>query len=77
MSSFTPAETAYLKNQRLGRLETVGADGQPLRTPLLWARVLRLHNRHYADSQQRPGKVRVGSYFLRMATWADFERISS
>jgi pyridoxamine 5'-phosphate oxidase family protein len=29
MSVFTPAEIAYMKSQRLGRLATVGADGQP------------------------------------------------
>ena len=34
MSSFTPAETAYLKNQRLGSLETAGADGQPHMVPV-------------------------------------------
>ena len=34
MSSFTPAEIRYLKNQRLGRLATVGADGQPHVVPV-------------------------------------------
>jgi pyridoxamine 5'-phosphate oxidase family protein len=34
MSSFTPAEIAYLKNQRVGRLEKVGADGQPHMLPV-------------------------------------------
>jgi PPOX class F420-dependent enzyme/OxyR family protein len=29
MSAFTPAEIAYLQSQRLGRLATVGPDGQP------------------------------------------------
>ena len=34
MSSFTPAEIAYLQSQRLGRLATVGADGQPHVVPV-------------------------------------------
>jgi pyridoxamine 5'-phosphate oxidase family protein len=34
MSVFTPAETAYLQGQRLGRLATVGADGQPHVVPV-------------------------------------------
>lgn len=29
MSNFTPEEIAYLQSQRLGRLATVGANGQP------------------------------------------------
>jgi pyridoxamine 5'-phosphate oxidase family protein len=31
---FTPAEIAYLRSQRLGRLATVGADGQPHVVPV-------------------------------------------
>jgi len=34
MSVFTPAEIAYLQNQRLGRLATVGADSQPHVVPV-------------------------------------------
>jgi pyridoxamine 5'-phosphate oxidase family protein len=34
MSVFTPAEIAYLKSQMLGRLATVGADGQPHVVPV-------------------------------------------
>lgn len=34
MSVFTPDEIAYLKNQRLGRLATVGPDGQPHVVPV-------------------------------------------
>src|SRR5437660_12680493 len=34
MSVFTPAETAYLQGQRLGRLATVGPDGQPHVVPV-------------------------------------------
>lgn len=34
MSVFTSAESAYLQGQRLGRLATVGADGQPHVVPV-------------------------------------------
>jgi pyridoxamine 5'-phosphate oxidase family protein len=34
MSVFTPAEIAYLQSQRLGRLATTGADGQPHVVPV-------------------------------------------
>ena len=34
MSVFTPSEIAYLQSQRLGRLATVGADGQPHVVPV-------------------------------------------
>jgi pyridoxamine 5'-phosphate oxidase family protein len=34
MSVFTPAEIAYLESQRLGRLATVGPDGQPHVVPV-------------------------------------------
>ena len=34
MSAFTPAEVAYLQSQRLGRLATVGRDGQPHVVPV-------------------------------------------
>jgi pyridoxamine 5'-phosphate oxidase family protein len=34
VSVFTPAESAYLQSQRLGRLATVGADGQPHVVPV-------------------------------------------
>jgi pyridoxamine 5'-phosphate oxidase family protein len=34
MSAFTPAEIAYLQSQRLGRIATVGADGQPHVVPV-------------------------------------------
>lgn len=34
MSVFTPTEIAYLKGQRLGRLATVGPDGQPHVVPV-------------------------------------------
>ena len=34
MSVFTPAEIAYLQSQRLGRLATVGPDGQPHVVPV-------------------------------------------
>jgi pyridoxamine 5'-phosphate oxidase family protein len=34
VSSFTPAEIAYLQGQRLGRLATVGPDGQPHVVPV-------------------------------------------
>ncbi|HEV2459924.1 MAG TPA: PPOX class F420-dependent oxidoreductase [Ktedonobacterales bacterium] len=34
MSSFTRAEIAYLQGQRLGRLATVGPDGQPHVVPV-------------------------------------------
>lgn len=33
-SVFTPVEIAYLQSQRLGRLATVGADGQPHVVPV-------------------------------------------
>ncbi|MBZ5685872.1 MAG: PPOX class F420-dependent oxidoreductase [Acidobacteriia bacterium] len=34
MSAFTDAEISYLKTQRLGRLATVGSDGQPHVVPV-------------------------------------------
>lgn len=34
VSVFTPAEIAYLQSQRLGRLATVGPDGQPHVVPV-------------------------------------------
>ena len=34
MSAFTPDEINYLKSQRLGRIATVGADGQPHVVPV-------------------------------------------
>ena len=34
MSAFTDAEISYLKNQRLGRLATAGADAQPHVVPV-------------------------------------------
>jgi pyridoxamine 5'-phosphate oxidase family protein len=34
MSAFTAAEIAYLQSQRLGRLATVGSDGQPHVVPV-------------------------------------------
>src|SRR5919197_6539198 len=34
MSAFTPEEINYLKSQRIGRLATVGADGQPHVVPV-------------------------------------------
>jgi pyridoxamine 5'-phosphate oxidase family protein len=34
LSAFTPEEIAYLGSQRLGRLATVGADGQPHVVPV-------------------------------------------
>ena len=34
MSAFTPPEIAYLTGQRMGRLATVGPDGQPHVVPL-------------------------------------------
>jgi pyridoxamine 5'-phosphate oxidase family protein len=34
MSAFTPGELAYLQSQRLGRIATVGADGQPHVVPV-------------------------------------------
>jgi pyridoxamine 5'-phosphate oxidase family protein len=34
MSDFTPAEIAYLQSQQLGRLATVGPDGQPHVVPM-------------------------------------------
>jgi pyridoxamine 5'-phosphate oxidase family protein len=34
MSAFTAGEAEYLKSQRLGRLATVGADGQPHVVPV-------------------------------------------
>jgi pyridoxamine 5'-phosphate oxidase family protein len=34
MSAFTPAEIAYLENQRLGRLATLGATGAPHVVPV-------------------------------------------
>jgi pyridoxamine 5'-phosphate oxidase family protein len=34
VSNFTPAEVAYLQSQRLGRLATVGPDGQPHVVPV-------------------------------------------
>jgi pyridoxamine 5'-phosphate oxidase family protein len=34
MSVFTPAEIAYLKSQRLGRLATIGPNGQPHVVPV-------------------------------------------
>ncbi len=34
MSAFSPAELAYLGSQRLGRIATVGADGQPHVVPV-------------------------------------------
>jgi pyridoxamine 5'-phosphate oxidase family protein len=37
MSVFTPAEIEYLRNQTLGRLATVGPDGQPHMVPLTFS----------------------------------------
>ena len=34
MSVFTPAEVAYLQSQRIGRIATVGPDGQPHVVPI-------------------------------------------
>ena len=34
MSAFTPAEIKYLQSQRLGRIATVGRDGQPHVVPV-------------------------------------------
>ena len=34
MSVFTPAEIAYLQSQRIGRIATIGPDGQPHVVPL-------------------------------------------
>ena len=34
MSNFTPAEIAYLQSQLLGRLATIGADGDPHVVPV-------------------------------------------
>jgi pyridoxamine 5'-phosphate oxidase family protein len=34
MSAFTDAEIGYMKSQRLGRLATVGPDGQPHVVPV-------------------------------------------
>lgn len=34
MSAFTPAEIAYLQSQRLGRIATAGANGQPHVVPV-------------------------------------------
>jgi pyridoxamine 5'-phosphate oxidase family protein len=34
MSAFTPAEIKYLQSQRLGRIATVGPDGQPHVVPV-------------------------------------------
>ena len=34
MSIFTPAEIAYLQSQRIGRIATVGPDGQPHVVPV-------------------------------------------
>jgi len=34
MSAFTPAEISYLQSQRLGRIATVGSDGQPHVVPV-------------------------------------------
>ncbi len=34
MSAFTPAEIAYLQSQHLGRIATVGANGQPHVVPV-------------------------------------------
>jgi PPOX class F420-dependent enzyme/OxyR family protein len=34
MGAFTPAEIAYLQSQRLGRIATVGSDGQPHVVPV-------------------------------------------
>jgi pyridoxamine 5'-phosphate oxidase family protein len=37
MSVFTPVEIEYLRSQRLGRLATVGRDGQPHVVPLTFS----------------------------------------
>ena len=37
MSAFTPPEIAYLTGQRMGRLATVGPDGQPHVVPVTFA----------------------------------------
>ena len=37
MSAFTPAELAYLRERRLGRIATVGKDGTPHVTPVGWS----------------------------------------
>ena len=34
MGAFTPGEISYLQSQRLGRIATVGADGQPHVVPV-------------------------------------------
>jgi pyridoxamine 5'-phosphate oxidase family protein len=37
MSTFKPAELAYLRERRLGRIATVGKDGTPHVTPVGWS----------------------------------------
>jgi nitroimidazol reductase NimA-like FMN-containing flavoprotein (pyridoxamine 5'-phosphate oxidase superfamily) len=55
MSSFTPDEIAYLQSQRLGRLATVGPDGQPHVVPVSF----RYNHPPRRRCRKRPGRSRA------------------
>lgn len=57
MSVFTPAEIAYLETQRLGRLATVGPNGQPHVVPVTFRYnpeqdAIDIGGRHFAQSKK-------------------------
>jgi pyridoxamine 5'-phosphate oxidase family protein len=63
MSAFTPAEIAYLQSQRLGRLATVGPDGQPHVVPVSF--------RYNPDEDT----IDVGGHgFAQRKKWRDAQR---
>jgi pyridoxamine 5'-phosphate oxidase family protein len=63
MSVFTEAELAYLHEERLARIATVGGDGQPHITPVTF---------HYNDDEDA---IDVGGIFFgRTKKWRDAQR---
>jgi len=62
-SAFTPEEIAYLQNQRLGRIATVGPDGQPHVVPVAF--------RYNPDTDT----IDVGGHGIaRGKKWRDMQR---
>jgi pyridoxamine 5'-phosphate oxidase family protein len=63
MSVFTQAEVAYLRDQTLGRIATVGPDGQPHVTPVIF---------HYNADED---SIDVGGIFFGgTKKWRDAQR---
>jgi hypothetical protein len=60
VSVFTPEEIVYLQNQRLGRMATVGPDGQPHVIPVTFHLNL--------DPRREPGSGRTP------APWPELSR---